>query len=45
MILPAHRHHILPRRESVFGNLGLPSDDADDEDDGDFLWGDSDDET
>ncbi|KAJ7596079.1 hypothetical protein C8J56DRAFT_923996 [Mycena floridula] len=38
------KHNILPRKDSIFGNLGLPSDDEHENDD-EFLWGDSDDET
>jgi len=38
------QHNILPRKDSIFGNLGLPSDDEHDDDDGDFIWGDSDNE-
>lgn len=40
-----HRHNILPRKDSVFGNLGLPSDDEEEELDEAFLWGDSDDDS
>lgn len=40
------KYHILPERESFFNTLGIHSDGEDaDDDDGDLIWGDSDDET